>query len=126
MPETPGQKLSILRFLVLMIEKRLVADGTMSNGQLEIILTHPDKQLTWLEKDDPFWLEIKYLGIQIFGKEKGPNQLEPCVFNDKITLPNPTPSGHFSDVISINILPSSHSPDRLITFVITRPDNFAF
>lgn len=62
MPETPGQKLSILRFLLMMIEKRLVADGTMSDGQLVITLHHPDKKLTWFEKDDPFWLAIRDLG----------------------------------------------------------------
>ncbi len=62
MPDIPMQKLSVLRFLVMMIEKRLLADGLMFNGHLCVVLTHPEKKLTWLVNDDPFWLSIKDLG----------------------------------------------------------------
>ncbi len=64
MPETPLQKLSALRFLVMVIKERLVKDGNMNGGHLTVILTHPPERLTWLAQDEPFWLEIKDLGSE--------------------------------------------------------------
>ena len=64
MPETPLQKLSALRFLLMMVDQRLVKNGKMVGDQLTVVLTHPPEKLTWLAKDDPFWLKIKDLGSE--------------------------------------------------------------
>lgn len=62
MPVTPMQREAVLRFLHMMMEKRLEKEGLTIKSRLSVALTHPDGKLSWYNYSGGVWLGISEIG----------------------------------------------------------------